>query len=348
MTGSSIKLGLIAFCNDGGLGAQTRRLYKMLGPDKVLLIDSRPFSKNNQFHPEWYPGAQITRGFPRNYDCLEFLEGLTHVFTVENPYNFYLVRAAHERGIKVICQTNYEFCENVAAPWLPVPDLFAMPSYWKLDEMADQFGEDNVTYLPPPIDPDEFEDTRIVNMNRTGRPRFLHIAGTLAYKDRNGTLDLLAALKFSKESFELVIRSQHPLPIEYATEDLRVKFVIGNIEKNSDLYKDHDGLILPRRYGGLSLTTNEALMSGLPVMMTDISPNDKLLPFGWRVTAEKKGTLEARMPIDYYSADHQLLGERLDTWANKLPDKENAFSRGYSNFSPQRLAPQYAKVLASV
>lgn len=37
-------------------------------------------------------------------------------------------------------------------------------------------------------------------------------------------------------------------------------------------------MILPRKYAGLCLPMNEALMSGLPVIMTDIEPNNVILP----------------------------------------------------------------------
>lgn len=340
------KLGLIAFANDGGLGAQTRRLYQFLEPAKVLVIDSAEFSPNKQKHLEWYPkDAMVTRGFPSNSEVLAFLEGLTHVFTVENPYNFYLVKAAQERGIKVICQTNYEFCENLAAPWLPVPDVFAMPSYWKLSEMMDRFGEPNVVYLPPPIDESEFEEARVMNQGRFRGARYLHIVGTLATSDRNGTLDLLRALEFSNEPFELIIRSQHQLPEEYYTDDPRVEWVIGNVEKQVDMYKDFDALILPRRYGGLSLTTNEALMSGLPVMMPDISPNTELLPEEWLVPATIKETLQARISIDVHQVDSKELGKKIDEWVNIPPDKELAFELGVQLCSPMSLRSRYNTLL---
>ncbi len=340
------RLGLIAFANDGGLGAQTRRLAQMLHPEKVLAIDSSGFSKNKAHHFEWYPAdrTMITQGFPKNHEVLAFIEGLTHVFTCENPYNFYLVKACQERGIKVICQTNYEFCENVSAPHLPVPDIFAMPSHWMIEEMRGMFGL-RVMYLPPPIDPAEFLPARNVNLGRSGKTRFLHIVGVNAWKDRNGALDLLDAVRMSKGEYELVIRSQHPLSKEYVIDDPRITLLVGNVEKNVDLYKDFDALILPRRYGGLSLTTNEALMSGLPVMMPDISPNNRLLPNDWLVPARSLGSFTARAEIPYYAVDVPKLAEKIDVWAKLPPLKIQAINLGQSNFSMDVLKPQYDAIL---
>jgi len=347
---SSIKLGMICFANSGGLAIQTRRLAELLKPDKILLIDSRGFSPNKQHHLEWYPPekTQVTTSFPpRNYEILQFIKGLTHVFTCENPYNFYLVLACQRLGIKVICQTNYEFCENLDSPHLPVPDLFLMPSHWMVDEMKARFGEDRVHYLPPPIDPAEFEKALERNFWRGHhyKPvRFLHIVGTLAWQDRNGTLDLLASLPFAQGDFKLVIKSQHKLPPEYACSDPRVTFEIGNVEKNSDLYFNFDALILPRRYGGLSLSTNEALMSALPVLMPDISPNNKWLPKDWLVPATKKGEFRARAMIEYFQVDPQVLAKKIDEWTLLPPSRLKAYSIGFSNFSSSNIDSDYEEI----
>jgi len=347
---SSISLGLIVFCNSGGLGIQTRRLAELLKPDKILLIDSRGFSPNKQHHLEWYPPekTQITTSFPpRNYEILQFIKGLTHVFTCENPYNFYLVLACQRLGIKVICQTNYEFCENLDSPHLPVPDLFLMPSHWMVDEMKARFGEDRVRYLPPPISEEEFGEARAENFWRElyyHPVRFLHIVGTLAWQDRNGTLDLLASLPFAKGDFKLVIKSQHELPPEYACSDPRVTFEIGNVEKNSDLYFNFDALILPRRYGGLSLSTNEALMSALPVLMPDISPNNKWLPKEWLVPATKKGEFRARAMIEYFQVDPQVLAKKIDEWTLLPPSRLEAGLIGFSNFSSKTIESDYEEI----
>lgn len=352
MTDSSTKWGLIAFANDGGLGAQTRRLHDLLQPIKVLVIDSTPFSKNKEQHFDWYPEEKttITKGFPRNCDILPFLDGLTHIFTVENPYNFYLIHAARERGIKVICQTNYEFCENLSAPWLPVPDLFLMPSYWKVEDMEKRFGNNRVLRLPPPLDPEEFKEVRKVNLARSGKVRFLHIVGTLAWQDRNGTLDLLQAIKVSKGDYDITIKSQQPLPTEYEVEDPRITWIVGNVATNADLYRNYDALILPRRYGGLSLTCNEALMSGLPVMMTDISPNNRLLPASWLVPATQQGSFDGRTLVEYYSANHKALADRIDKWSDPqlmkplYTQKKQAIQIAEDNFSPIQLAPRYRQL----
>ena len=340
------RAGLVVFANNGGIGIQTKRLYEMLKPTKVMIVDSTGFSKNKQFHPEWYPeDSMITKGFPKNYHINEWLYGVDSVLFVEDPYNFYFIYACRERGIKTIVQTNYEFCENIFASWLPVPDLFLMPSYWKLNEMKERFGDDKVIYLPPPIDPEEFSEAKELNFKKKGRPRFLHIVGTLAAGDRNGTLDLLKSIPLTKKNFELVIHSQHKLPEEYIIDDPRVTYRIKNFEKNSELYHNFDGLILPRRYGGLSLTTNEALMSGIPVMMPNISPNDELLPSRWLVPAKVTSKMQTKVLLDIYSTNIEKLAEKIDEWALRSPSKKFAANLGRKNFSSKLLKYSYKRIL---
>src|SRR5690606_2061207 len=112
---------------------------------------------------------------------------------------------------------------------------------------------------------------------------------------------------------ELVIRSQYPLP--YQINDRRVMFDIGNKLEQNELYKDFDAMILPRRYGGLCLPMNEALCSGLPVIMTDISPNNRILPENWLAQARVKTQFMTRTMIDLYMTDLQDLARRIDQFA---------------------------------
>lgn len=344
-----MKLGLIAFANESGVGYQTKRLCEFLRPDRLLVIDSTVFSKNKKQHFEWYEGFTGYRvnGFPTNHEVRVFLEGLTHVFCVENPLNYSLTAYAERRNIKVFIQTNYEFCDFLDKN-LTLPHRFVMPSHWKVEEMSSRFG-DKVLYLPPPINPDDFKAPRQNNLQRTGRRRFLHIVGTLAVHDRNGTQDLLHALQYTKEDFELVVTSQHDLPEEYLVSDNRVRYVMGQINDPVELYNDFDALILPRRYGGLSLPMAEALLSGLPVIMTDISPNNQLLPREWLVPAVKDNTFMARVPIDVYVSSPMDIAKKIDEIvlapdAHLAFEKTRALQLGHDTFSFAALREKYANL----
>lgn len=344
------KIGAICFANDSGLGAQTRRLARLINPDIIMVIDSSRFSRNKRQHFEWYQDYPyfVVNGLPNNVDVKHFLQNLTHVFCCENPYNFGLVYWGQKQGTKIYCQSNYEFCENLSSPWLPVPDKFLMPSHWMIGDMIERFGADRVEYLPPATDPVEFAEAREINLARRGKRRFLHLIGTAAAEDRNGTFDLLEVIKLTKGDFEVVIRSQHPLSMDVYLDDPRVKYEVDNWETNQDLYKDFDALLLPRRWGGLCLPMHEALFSGLPVLMTSITPNKEVLPSRWLAPSNRMGEFHSRVAtIPYYSVGHGIYAELIEQFATMtdevlVSEKKTAFEIANKNFSFDALRPKYS------
>lgn len=343
-----MRLGIIVRADKTGLGNQTRNLCKMLNPDKVLIIDSRPFNKNEQFF-ETYKGyyKQISRGFLTDQEINRFLINLDTVITCELFYSNNFVNIANRRGVKTFNQYNYEFFDNFSNPNLTLPTQLISPSKWHLEEMQNNFG---VVYLPPPINSVAFEDVFQYNNRRVGKRRFLHVVGREAVNDRNGTLDLLDSLQYTTSDFELVVKIQNnsSLPEKYI--DPRITFDFSSPLDEVELYRDFDAMILPRRYAGLCLPMNEALMAGLPVIMTDIDPNNKILPKKWLVASERKGHFMTRTKIDIYSAKHKDLAKKIDELVN-LSDRDlkleklGARAIGNLNYSDIILKPKYLELL---
>lgn len=354
------KIGFLgARIDRSGLAQQSEALIHLLRPDRILAIDSSGFNKGRlQDHGKYDAFETYTIShFPTNLDCARFLKGLTHIFAAETLYNDSIVGLARMKGVKTYLQPNIEFSDifakvqgmNNSAHIGLHPTAYLLPSHWYEEEWKAKFP--NSQYLPPPIFPSNFKNARKTNFERTGRRRFLHVVGRFASKDRNGTLSLIEALKYAKEDFELVIRSQDEIPeITASTDDRRVTWDIRNLEDPEDLYKDFDALLMPRRYGGLCLVANEALMSGLPVVMTGVSPNNRWLPEEWLVDAHVTDTLKTRIMLDVYSADPHKLAEKMD-WLATMPDKElqamkmQAFELGYEEFSDTVLRPKYEELL---
>jgi len=286
-----------------------------------------------------------SNGFPDNITVRKFLNGLTHVLTAETFYSYEMLRLARMHDIKTFNQVNYEFCDNLLRK-LPEPYMWLMPSYWSLKVMTDKFG--NVQYLPPPIFTNDFKQARETNFARSGYRRFVHIVGKQASHDRNGTEDVLEALEFVDADFELVIRSQYDLP--YKINDRRVTFDIGNKLNQNELYQDFDAMIMPRRYGGLCLPMDEALSSGLPVIMTDISPNNQILPENWLVQVAAKKQFMARTMINCFKSDVADLAKRMTELATMsddelLAEKQRAFEIGFNEFDADNLRPKYYEIM---
>lgn len=342
-----MRLGIIARSDNTGLGNQTRELVNMLNPQKIMLINSQSFNKNKQ-HPEWYKDYNIypVRGFPRAGDVSTFLKGLDVVLTCETFYNNQFVDIARKMNVKTVLQYNYEFLDMVINPRISVPDVLLGPSVWYLDHMQELFSHKaNVLHLPPPIDHNKFGEVRKENMSKS-HFRLLHVGGKAASEDRNGTYSVLEMLKYSKTDYELVIKTQTPLNINI--KDSRIKVDHSDDPIRENLYKGFDGMVLPRRYAGLCLPMNEALMSGMPVFMTNISPNNYVLPKEWLASSEPTGKLKTRMLLDVYSADPKHLAKIVDNYINKrnkLDYKEQAFEIAMKNFSVDALKTKYLDIL---
>lgn len=338
-----MKLALIARQDKSGLGqGQTLRLARLLNPDKIMLIDSTSFNGAKQF-PEWYKdyGSVTINGFPNDLQIRHFISGLDIVLTCETFYNIRFTIIAKDMGVKTVCIANPEFFDwfKPNFTFVPRPDKVIIPSEWMMDRMS----EFNATYLPTPIFEDEFKQAREINLKRTGKPRYLFMNGKTAAHDRNGLESVYEALHLSKGDFEIVIKAQgdikkHPDP--------RIIYDFSNPDNQEDLYKDYDAMILPRRYAGQALPMTEALQSALPVIMTDIDPNNKVLPKEWLVPATKTGEFMTRTLIDIFSATPLYLAEMLD--ASEWSEAKKYACHLNKQYDAETLRPKYEELLWSL
>lgn len=315
-----MRLGLIARMDRTGLGqGQTLRLSRILYLNCIMLINSKPFNGNEQY-PEWYSDkfSHVIDGFPTDDQCREFLKHVDVVISCETFYNNAFTRIAQQMGVKTILIANYEFFDwfRPGFSTIPLPDKIIMPSLWHIEEMTRDYG---AKYVPTPLLDDEFTEVREKNLSRKiSKPRYLFLNGRQAIHDRNGLLTMYDALKYTKADFELVVKGQGETP---KTDDPRVSYDFTDVDKQSDLYDGFDAMIMPRRYAGQCLPMTEALACGLPVIMTDIDPNNKILPPEWLIKAEYMGTFMTRKAIEIYSGDPRDLADLLD---NFVPDKQRA------------------------
>jgi hypothetical protein len=343
-----MRIGIIARADKTGLGNQTKELVDMLKPEKVLLIDSSHFNGNKQY-PEWYEGYDVKTtqaGFISNMEVTDFLNGIDVIVSCEIFYNKRLSALAHRRGIRTILQYNYEFFEYFVVDGMRLPSVLVAPSVWNMDIMEKAYGHvTNLVYLPPPTTPEIFAEAKEINLAKKHK-RILHIAGKRANSDRNGTDIVVEMLKYSKADYELVIKVQGDY--EPDCDDPRLTIDNSNPDNRAELYSGFDLMILPRKYGGLCLPMNEALMSALPVIMTDISPNNQVLPMKWLVKANYQGRVEFKGPVDLYETDPLELAKMVDRYmqhTNIAEEKVKAFEIGYNTFSPDVLKDKYLSIL---
>jgi hypothetical protein len=343
-----MRLGIIARSDNTGLGNQTRELVNMLNPNKILLINSAPFNNNKQ-NPDWYKDYNVystKNGMPTTKEIVWFLKDVDVVISCETFYHLDLVDLARQQGTKTILQYNYELFGNLTNPNWSLPDVLLSPSLWNIEIVKEKFGSVcDVIHLPPPTNESLFNKAKDNNLSKDHN-RILHIAGKKAAKDRNGTESIFEMIKHSKEDYELVIKSQTPLNPN--CKDSRVKIEIGNPASREDMYDGFDAMILPRRYAGLCLPMNEALMSALPVFMTNVSPNNKILPEDWLVESTKIGSFRTKSMVDIYDISPDKFANIVDGYIknnNKKEFKEKALSIGLENFSIDKLKQKYLEII---
>jgi hypothetical protein len=343
-----MRLGIIARSDNTGLGNQTRELVNMLNPNKILLINSAPFNNNKQ-NPDWYKDYNVystKNGMPTTKEIVWFLKDVDVVISCETFYHLDLVDLARQQGTKTILQYNYELFGNLTNPNWSLPDVLLSPSLWNIEIVKEKFGSVcDVIHLPPPTNESLFNKAKDNNLSKDHN-RILHIAGKKAAKDRNGTESIFEMIKHSKEDYELVIKSQTPLNPN--CKDSRVKIEIGNPASREDMYDGFDAMILPRRYAGLCLPMNEALMSALPVFMTNVSPNNTILPEDWLVESTKIGSFRTKSMVDIYDISPDKFANIVDGYIknnNKKEFKEKALSIGLENFSIDKLKQKYLEII---
>lgn len=320
-----MKIGAICRADNSGLGNQTWEFYKHMQPYRTMVVDISRLNGNKQYY-ERYPDIHTTmfvKGIPTPHEIDTFLQELDVVFIAESAYNPLVYIRARELGVKTANQYNYEFFDWFN-PNHVKPDMFIAPSKWHYDDIQKLCDEYQIkhTYLHCPVNR-ALLPFREITKART----FLHVAGKSASHDRNGTSTVIQASRFLKTDAQIIVHFQgeqglgHQLThtiadyaemlAKYGNEE---KVTIEQIEypNYQDVYSQGDVMIMPRRYGGNCLPMNEALSTGMPVIMTDVSPNNAFLPPDWLVPAVKISEFTPRTTIDIYTANPEHLAKRID------------------------------------
>ena len=126
-------------------------------------------------------------------------------------------------------------------------------------------------------------------------------------------------------------------PLSWATD----------VAVRSYLYNNFDAMVLPRRYAGLCLPMNEALISAMPVFMTNVSPNNEILPKEWLVDSEKIGKFNTKTMVNIYEAYPDKLAKLIDDYISndKVKIKEEAVKIGFNNFSVEVLKDKWLNII---
>lgn len=353
-----MKLGLWgARMDNSGLGYQTQAFFKYMLPIKTLVVDisglERLPERVMKQYPERFTGPNVSfvKGFPTHGDMEEFLQGLDVVFIAESAYNNDFYRLAKSKGVKVANQYNFEFFDWIAYPQFETPDLFIAPSTWNYDRVTEFCKEKGAkhVYLHAPVDRDVIRYRHIDSVTS-----FVHIAGRPATHDRNGTRTFLEAVTLDRDlNLPAIVYTQDKALADEIRADyprVRVKESVNNY---TDLYKKGSVLVMPRKYGGNCLPMNEALAAGMPVIMSDLSPQNDFLPKHWLVPA-KETNIEfvPRVKVPVYECSPYELYLKM-RWFKSLSYKDMIKQNLHADkladtISWKTMAPKYQEVLEAL
>lgn len=251
-------LGMLVRADHRGLATLTGIMARCLNPERVLLVDMGRHSPT-ACHPEQYPDRWGTVTYDDllagTYCWSGFLDGLDAVYTAEIPYDFRLFSEASKRGVKTVMHVMPELDPYVRDPGLSRPDVMALPTEWMQDR-----------YPGAPLLPVPSEPFKPVRGDLVVHP------GSLAMKDRNGTRVVLDASLRTR--WPVVVRAQTPPDRPHG----RATVEVADLDESHDLFSGAALVVIPRRYGGLSIVIQEALSAGLPLLLPESDPYAAAVP----------------------------------------------------------------------
>jgi len=301
------RIGIIGRSDLGGLGIETRAFVKHI-PSKVMLVKVG----NYRHFPEHFKNQTVINGFPTDSDIAEFIKDIDVLFCLETPYNENTFRICREKGVRSVLRINYEWLPRLNAE----PDLYINPVDWYMDNCPK-----NTIHFPYPVDR-KLHKFKLREKAKT----FLHIVGHGGGYGRNGTKELLEAIPMIKSDVKFIIHSQIEIDM---IDDPRIEWRIGNYDDESKMY-DADVLLYPRKYAGQSLPMNEAMSHGLAIMMTDMLPQNKILPKELLIPIKSKTEIMIARKIEMGFVDPKDIAIKVDEIANTDITKYSKLSDEYA------------------
>lgn len=305
----SFKVGTVCLATTQGLGYLAKDFYDNGVIDKVFVW--KHSTRDN--HYEWYPDRV------QNIDDLLECDIILYF---ETCFDFDFMKRAKAKGIKIVFCPMFE-CSNPNI--VKMADKIINPSL--LDQQYYPEGE----FIPIPVN-------QVWKLRETAKV-FVHNAGNGGLGGRNGTKELLEAMKWVKSPIKLIVRSQVKID---AYNDHRIEYRIGTFD---DIWSEGDVFIFPEKFNGLSLPLQEAYASGMLVMCGDRFPMNTWLPKEPLIPV--KEYKKERIAVEFDSAviDPKDIAERIDSWYNKSITEYSLKGKEYNiNNSWKTLRERYIEV----
>lgn len=326
-----MKVGLIARAEDRGLGVLSWEWYRHVQPDRTLVVVPDAVQKAGlTSHLDWYPDGKAIRfktngsrtlgvGELDEAQCRRWLRGLDVVYAAETLYDWRLARWAAEEKVATVVHAMPEF---MRPEWFTQPTQWWAPTSYRLSLLPP-----SARVVPVPIPTDRWKSNVDHGTSTTNVTlRWLHVAGAETIRDRNGTTSLLRAIRFCEQRHLLAISTQtgigdRAVPNDVPNVDVYVRHA--NVANYWEIYEGFDAMVMPRRYAGLCLPVLEAMGAGLPVLMSDMPPQNEEWPVAVVQTARAAPLQLSGGRIETGDVDPIALARAMDRWA-RHPDELDA------------------------
>lgn len=312
-----MKVGSLVFATDQGLGYLAKSFY-----DAGVVTDVMTVAHGKRLeHPEWYPGAGRINSFRGSglRDAISFVERMDVMLFFETPFAWELIPYAREKGVRTVLMPMIE-CMPRILPHLP--DVILCPSaldynwyqsYHNVSPTQCAGGNVQVVHLPVPVEQQFIDGWR----ERKQALTFVHNAGHGGLKGRNGTKELIEAIRLVRSEAKFIIRCQdnHSWP-PYPELLGRVTYTEGTVPAGN-LYAEGDVFIFPEKFNGLSLPLQEAYASGMLVMATNRFPMNEWLPNEPLITPDGYDKMSVAPRCNDVMAariDPVLVAKHIDEW----------------------------------
>lgn len=306
--------GIVCYATEQGLGRQAKSFYDNGLVQEVFIHPHRTYTN----HYEWYPHHTS------DYD--EFLNKIDEVWFLETPFDWSYLLRARAKGVRTVLFLMYE-CSALHY----LPDQLVGGSIMEKIHYGD-----GVKVIPVPA-PKEIKWKL-----RERAKVFVHNSGHGGIGGRNGTKELLEAMKFVKSPIKLIIRTQSD---NFKSDDPRVEIRVGDFPYET-LFDEGDVFIYPDKFGGSCLPVQEAHSAGMLVMTskrlphTEWLPNEPLIP----IVKYKKERI-AEKEFDSAVLDPITIAKTIDEWYNLDITKFSLAGKKWAEENSwEKLKPKYEAI----
>lgn len=310
-----MKVGSVVLATHQGLGYLAKDFYDNGVINEVFVHPH----KERENHYEWYP------------DRVEKIDDLLDcdvVLFFENPFDWRFIIRCREAGVKTVLMPMYE-CTMCPLPYFV--DKVIAPSLVELDFFPD------AEFIPVPV-------PNYIKWKRREKAKvFVHNAGNGGLAGRNGTQELLNAMRLVKSPIKLIVRSQKEIN---RVDDPRIEYRIGQFD---DIWDEGDVFVFPEKFNGLSLPIQEAFASGMLIMATDRFPNNTYLPKDPLIPVQKYKEERTYVAFPAAVINPNNIARTIDNWYNRdISEYSLEGEKFKQNYSWKELKPKYLEMLKKV